>query len=167
MWGKIKEKKYMTIAKYYFLGIVLAVIVFQFVTKSMHNSGLDFNFLIEKEILKYIIVTLIGGFFGGFVFMLMTMNKNDKQIKDEILWANLKEKNKLFFIKNIIAFSTGGFVYILMGNIFDISSYDNILYMLFSKDHIIDYIGIISAMSVLAIFISVGIKKRLNLLFEK
>ena len=55
MWEKIKEYKYLTITKYYILGIILAVIIFQFVTNSIRNNELNINTLIEKETIKYII----------------------------------------------------------------------------------------------------------------
>ncbi len=167
MWEKIKEQKYLTIAKYYILGIILAVIVFQFVTNSIRNNELDYNSLIEKEIIKYIISTLVGGLVGGIVFILMTINKNDRQTKEEKLWVNLKEKSILFFIRNIIVFSIGGLVYKIIMNLFDITSFNNLIQTLFSADLIIDYVGIVLAMTVFSILISIGIKKRLNLLFGK
>lgn len=167
MWRKIKEQKYFTIAKYYISGIILSVIVFQFVTNSIRNNELDYNSLIEKEIIKYIISTLVGGFVGGIVFILMILNKNNRQIKEEKLWVNLKEKNLLFFIKNIIAFSLGGFVFLFTRNLFDITSSDNIIQKLFSTELIIDYVGIIIAMTVFSILLTIGIKKRLDLLFRK
>ena len=167
MWRKIKEQKYLTITKYYILGIILAVIVFQFATNSIRNHELDINSLIEKETLKYIISTLLGGIVGGILFILMTINKNDVQIKEKRLWENLKEKNLLFFIRNIIAFSIGGFVYKIITNLFDLTGSNNLIQSLFSADFIIEYVGIVLAMTVFSISISVGIKKRLNLLYEK
>jgi H+/Cl- antiporter ClcA len=166
MWKRFKDLKYLTIIKYYFLGIVFAVIVYQFVTKSMINHELSFNSLIEKETLKHIIATLIGGFFGGFVFILMA-NKTDRLIKEKILWENIKEKKTLFFIRNLFAFSIAGLAYKLIGNLFDLDSYDNLIQILFSRNFIIEYIGMILAMIVFSILISIGIKKRLNLLYGK
>jgi len=167
MWKKFKEQKYLTITKYYILGIILAVIVFQFVTNSIRNHELDINSLIDKEILKYIISTLVGGLVGGVIFIIMTINNNDRQIKEERLWTNLKEKNILFFIRNIIAFSIGGFIYKIIMNLFDLRGSNNLIQTLFSTDFIIEYVGIVIAMTVFSILISVGIKKRLNLLYGK
>ena len=167
MWKKIIDLKFLTVAKYYFLGILLAVIVFQFATKSIHKVGFDFSSLIEKELLIKIISTLIGGLGGGIVFILMTINKNDRQFIEEKLWVNINEKNSLFFIRNIIAFSIGGFVYKLSLNLFELTNFDNLIQTLFSKDSIIDYVGMILAMSAFSILLSIGIKKRLNLLYKK
>lgn len=167
MWKKFNEQKYLTITKYYFLGIILAVIIFQFVTNSICNHELDFNSLIEKDTLKYIFSALLGGLAGGLTFILMIINKNDRQIKEERLWKNLKEKNMQFFIRNIIAFSMGGFIYKIIMNLFDLIGSNNLIQALFSADFIINYVGIVIAMTVFSIIISVGIKRRLNLLFGK
>jgi len=167
MWKIIKEQKYLTIAKYYISGIILAVIVFQFVTNSIRNNELDINTLTEKETLKYLISTLVGGLFGGIMFILMTINNKDRQIKEERFWAYIKEKNTLFFIRGIIAFSFGGFVYRILMNLFDSTGSNNIIQTLFSTNSVIDYIGIILAMTVFSILLSVGLKKRLNLLYGK
>lgn len=165
MWKRFKSLKYLATIKYPFFGIILAVLVFQFVTKSMINHELYFNSLIEKQTIKFIIATLIGGFFGGYVIILME-NKTDRRIKEEILWEGIKENNILFFIKNIVAFSVGGFVYMIIGNLLDLESYDNLILVLFSADFIIEYIGIILSMSVFSILMSIGIKKRLSLLYK-
>jgi hypothetical protein len=167
MWKKIIELRYLTLARYCFLGIILAVIVFQFVTKSMHNLELDFSSLIEKEIIAYIVSALIGGLVGGLVFILFLVNRNAGQIKDRTLWIKLKGKHALFFIKNIAVLSIGGFVYKLIINLFDLTSYDNLIESLFSRDYIIGYLGVILAMTVFSILLSIGIMKRLNLLYGK
>ena len=167
MWKKIIDLKYLTVAKYYFLGIILAVIVFQFSTNSMHNLRFDFSSLIEKEIIKYLVSTLIGGLVGGLVFVTMVVNKIDKKSEERTHKANLEGNYTLFFIRNIIAFSIGGFVYKLIMNLFDLTSYDNLFQTLFSKDSVIGYIGMILAMIVFSILLSIGIKKRLNLLYGK
>lgn len=152
-------------AKYYILGIILAVIIFQFVTSSLRNNELDINSLLHIETLKRIVSTLVGGVVGGISFILMEINKKDRQIKEEKIWANIKERNVLFFIGNIIAFSIGGLAYMIVKPLFDITSYNNLIQTLFSADFIIDYVGIILAMTVFSILVSMGIKKRLNLLF--
>lgn len=165
MWSRIKELKYLSIAKCYFTGIVLAVFVFQFTTESTHNLKFDFSSLIGKEIAVYLISTLIGALVGGMVFVIMVVNKKEMQIREKDFWMNLKAKNTSFFISNMIAFSLGGFVFKLITNIFNLNSYDNIFETLFSKDFVIEYVGVILAMCVFSIFLSVGIKKRLNLLY--
>ncbi len=167
MWGKIKKYKYLTITKYYILGIILAVIIFQFATNFIRNNELDIKTLTEKETLGYIISTLVGGLVAGLVFILMTINKKDRQIKEERLWANIKEKNIVFFIRNIIAFSIGGFVYKIIINLFNLTDSNRFVRALFSTDFVIDYAGIVLAMTVFSILISVGIKKRLYLLYGK
>jgi tRNA threonylcarbamoyladenosine modification (KEOPS) complex Cgi121 subunit len=167
MWKKIKEYKYLAITKYWISGIILAVITFQFITNSLLKNELDINILIEKETLKYIISNLLGGLLGGFVFITMTIynESKDSQIKEKRLRANIKEKNILFFINNIIAFSIGGFVYQIINNLFDLKGSDSFIQTLFSTAAIIDYAGIISAMTVLSILTTIGTKKRLKLLY--
>ena len=165
MWSRIKELKYLSIAKCYFTGIVLAVFVFQFTTESTNNLKFDFSSLIGKEIAVYLISTLIGALVGGMVFVIMVVNKKEMQIREKDFWMNLKAKNTSFFIRNMIAFSLGGFVFKLITNIFNLNSYDNIFETLFSKDFVIEYVGVIFAMCVFSILLSVGIKKRLNLLY--
>lgn len=167
MWKKIKEQKYLTLAKYLFLGIILAVIVFQFVTNSIRNQGLDFNSLFDKEIIKYFISTLVGGFVGGITFILISAKEKNKKIIEEKKWLHIKEKNTAYFIENIIAFSIAGLVYKILMNWFDITRSKNLIKALFSTDFIIDYIGIVLAMTVFSIILSIGMKKRLNLLFDK
>ena len=165
MCSRIKELKYLSVAKYYFAGIILAVIVFQFTTESMHNLRFDFSSLIGKEIVVYLISALIGGFFGGLVFVIMVVNKKDIQVREKQLWNDLKIKKTSFFIRNLIAFSVGGFIFKLITNIFNLNSYDSILQTLFSNDFVIEYVGIILAMSVFSMIFSIAIKKRLYLLY--
>jgi len=166
MWNRLKDFKYQTIIKYYFSGIVLAVIVYQILTKSIENNTFYFNSLFEKEILKHIIAALIGGFVGGYVFLLMTINKVDRQIKDELLWRNIKKNKLFFFINNIIVFSIAGFSYQIIGNLFNLENYNNVIQSLFKTELIIQYVGIIAAASAFSILISIGLKKRLELLFN-
>lgn len=166
MWKRCKDLQCLTIIKYYFIGIVAAVIVYQFVTNSIINHKLSFSSFIEKETFKHMIATLIGGFVGGFVFILMS-NKTDRLIKEKIFWENIKNRNTQFFIRNLLALSIAGFTYKLIGNFFDLESYDNFIQILFSRNFIIEYVGMIFAMIVFSILISVGIKKRLHLLYGK
>ena len=165
MWRKIIQLKYLSIAKYYFLGIILGVIVFQFATKSMLTHEFNFGSLIEKEIIVYFVSALLGGLAGGLVYVMMIVNNKDIQIKEKTFWTNLKKKNTSFFIRNIVALSLGGFVYKLTQNLIDLTSYENLFQALFTKRFVIDYIGIILAMTVFSIVLSIGIKKRLNLLY--
>ncbi len=166
MWNNIKDQKYLTVTKYFFLGIILAVISFRFFTISMYNHKLDFNSIIAIETLKQIIATLIGGLVGGFFIISFIVNNIDKQIKQESFKTSFKEKSTQFFIKNIIAFTIGGFVYTLVSYLFELESSDNLIQTLFSYDLLIDSVGMILAMAVLSILLSVGISKRLYLIHE-
>ena len=123
MWKLIKNQKYLEIAKYSILGIILGVLIFQFTTNSMRNHELDFNSLIGSETLKHIVSTLVGGIVGGLVFIFFTINNNDRKNKEKKLWLELKEKKISFYIRNIIAFSIGGFVYKLLINLFDLNNF--------------------------------------------
>ena len=167
MWKKIIDLKYLTVAKYYFLGIVLAAIIFQFATRSIHNAKLDFSSLIDIELLVYIISALLGALVGGIVFLSILIYRKDREFNDKSLYIYIKQKNSPFFIRNMLAFSLGGFIYMFLRNLIDLSSYDHLIQKLFSKDLVIEYIGMILAMTVFSILLSIGIKKRLNLLYDK
>ncbi len=167
MWQKIIDFKYLIVAKYYFLGIILAVIVYQFSTKLMLNMGLDFGLLFEKELFIHIISMLIGGFVGGLLFLWMIVNKNAR-LNEEISYKTTIVGNyKTFFIRNVLAFSLGGLVSKLTIKLLDLSSYENYAQNLFSKDFIIGCFGMILAMTVFSFLLSIGIIKRLNLLYGK
>lgn len=167
MWQKIIDFKYLIVAKYYFLGIILAVIVYQFFTKSMLNKGLDFGSLFEKELLVYMISTLSGGLVGGLVALPMFVNKNARRNEELSYITTIVGNYKTFFIRNVLAFSLGGLVYKLTVKLLDFSSYENYAQSLFSMDFIIDCLGMISAMSVFSIVLSIGLLKRLDLLYAK
>ena len=167
MWKKIKEQRYLAISQYYVVAIVLAVIVFEFTTNSISNHKLDFHSLIDKETLKNIISALAGGVVSGIVFTLIKINDPEKQLKEETLWKSLKEEKSLFFIRNGIAFALGGFIYLIILHLVDLTNYAHSFQKLFSTEFVIDYVGIILAMVVFSIVLSVGLRKRLDLLFGK
>ena len=165
MWKKFIELKYFLTAKYIFLGIILSVITYQFVTKSLLNNTIYFNFLIETDLLKNLVGIIAGGFVGGVIFFITTNRIRNIQ-KEQEFYFFIKNKSQNYFIMNMIAFSIGGFSYKLIWNIFDLTNYNNLLQVLFSNDHMIDYVGIIISFWVFSIFLSLGIKKRLELLFK-
>ena len=167
MWKKIIEHKYLTIIKYYFLGIILAVLAFQLMTGSMRNHALDISILIGMETLKYIFSSLVGGLFSGYIFMLFALKRTDRQIQEQGLWQNLKDNRTRFFIQNIIAFTIGGFAYKIVYNLFDLVDFNKLPKALFTSDFIVDYLGFAMATTVFSISLSIGIKKRLDLLFDK
>lgn len=167
MWQKIIDFKYLIVAKYYFLGIVLAVIVYQFFTKSMLNKGLDFSSLFEKELLVRIISMIFGGLAGGLVALPMLVNRNTHQNEEIAYKTTIVGNYKTFFIRNVIAFPLGGLVYKLTIMLLDFSNYENYAQSLFSMDFIIDCLGMIMAMTVFSILLSIGLLKRLDLLYGK
>ncbi len=166
MWKKIKDLKYPVLIKYYIYGIIIAVPVFQFVVYSLRKHHLDFNALISNQTLIYVISTLAGGIIGFFVYLLLAINNKGSKIYDEYNWLKLQKNKKMFFVRNIIAFSIGGFVYILLKNLYDAMNNENILQQLFSTDSITDYIAMIIATAVFAVFFLTGTKKRLTLLYQ-
>jgi len=160
MWEKIKKYKYLTIAKYCSLGIILAVFIFQSVTSFM-RTGEFYN----TTTLKHIISTLIGALIGGFVFLLFIINTKDRSVNDNAISEYIREHQTLYFIRNIIAFSMGGFIFILIKNVFKVLSSGSLIKNVFSANFTIDYIGVILAMTVFSLFFSIGSKKRLNSLY--
>lgn len=167
MWQKIIDSKYLIVAKYYFLGIILAVIIYQFSTKSMLNMGLDFNSLFEKELFVRIISMLLGGLVGGLVASPILFNKNGRRNEEKFYKTTIIGNYKTFFIRNVLAFSLGGLVYELLINLFSLTTFDNLIQNLFSMDFVIGYLGSILAMSVFSILLSIGLLKRLDLLYGK
>ncbi|MFO7879122.1 MAG: hypothetical protein R6V52_03700 [Bacteroidales bacterium] len=167
MWKKIIEGKYLVIAGYYFAGIVLAVILYQFVTESMRHQQLYFKALIETEMLKLIVTTMIGGLVGGFVFLLLTINNKNRNKKEERLWAIFVKNGSTLFIINIITFTLGGIVFKLVGHFLDVITTDAKTQSLFSAESLIEYAGMIVAMIIFAVFLTIGIKKRLYTLYGK
>ncbi len=167
MWQKLIEFKYFIVAKYYFLGIILAVIVYQFSTKSMLNIGLDFGSLVEKELFVRIISMIVAGLVGGLAALPMLVTKNARQNEEISYKATIVVNYKTFFIRNIIAYSLGGFVYILIIRLLDFPSYENYVLNFFSKDFLISCIGMILAMTIFSILLSIGLLKRLDLLYAK
>ena len=165
MWKKIIELKYLVTVKYIFLGIILSVIAYQFVTKSLLNNTIYFNFLIEADLLKNLIGIIVGGFVGGFIHLLTTSRIRNTQ-KEHEFYFFIKNKGQNYFIMNMIAFSIGGFMYKFIDNILDLTNYNNLFQTLFSNDHLIEYVGMIISFSVFSIFFSLGVKKRFELLFE-
>ncbi|WP_157757689.1 hypothetical protein [Pseudalgibacter alginicilyticus] len=147
-------------AKYCSLGIILAVFIFHCVTHFIY-TGEFYNAIT----LKYIISTLIGAFAGGFVFLLFIIDKKDRRVSEKALLKYIRDHQMLFFIRNMIAFSLGGFIFILIKNVFKVYGSSNLIQNLFSTSFIIDYIGIALAMTVFSLFFFIGLKKRLNLLY--
>ncbi|MCK4979066.1 MAG: hypothetical protein KAS62_01660, partial [Candidatus Delongbacteria bacterium] len=86
--------------------------------------------------------------------------------KEQEFYLFIKNKGQNYFIVNMLAFSIGGFIYKLFGNVFDLANYSNLFQTLFSNDNMIGYVGIIISFWVFSIFLSFGIKKRLELLLK-
>ncbi len=167
MWQKIIDFKYLIVVKYYLLGIILAVIVYQFSTKSMLNMGLDFSSLFEKELFVRIISMIVGGLVGGLAALPMLVTKNARRNEEISYKTKIVGNYKTFFIRNVFAFSVGGLVYELLINLFGLTSFDNLIKNLFSMDFVVGCLGSILAMSVFSILLSTGILKRLDLLYGK
>lgn len=167
MWKKIVEAKYPAIAKYYFSGIVLAVIVYQLVTESMRHQQLYFKALIETGMIKHIVAAITGGFVGGIVFILLTINNKNRNKKEERLWAISVKNGSTLFITNIIVFMLGGIVFKLVGHFLEAITTDAKAQSLFSADARIEYAGMLVSMIIFAVFLTIGIKKRLHRLYGK
>ncbi len=165
MWKKIKDQKYLVLITYYIIGIILAVITYQFVTNSIHRHQLGFNTIIEYKTLKYIVATVIGGIIGFAVYIMLAINSKNIKIQDENNWMQLKKKKSIFFIRYITAFAIGGFVFIILNRFFTLLNSENIIQNLFSTDSIIEYIAFVLATVVFSIFFSIGTTKRLLQLY--
>ncbi len=167
MLTKIKNLKYTVLAKYLFVGVIVAVFVFQVVTVLLSNTKLVFNSIINIETLELIISVLFGAFVGGAVYTVMSVNDKNRELKERNLWNKRKDKkNRWLFIRNVIPFSLAGFAGLLTKSILKMNTYTPFFQSLFSSENTIRYIGIVLAASVLAILFTIGIDKRLKILYN-
>lgn len=167
MWKKINDLKYLTIAQYYIPGIVLAVLVYVFIANSLQHQNLDFYALISTEALTYCISAVIGALFGGLVYVFMENYKINRQFIELVLWKRISAKRQFFFFQNVVAFAIAGFVGSLLMNLMNIESFDNLVQTLFSIEAMTGYVAAIVAMSIFSVSLSLGIIKRLELLYKK
>lgn len=163
MWQKFKESKYNLLVKYYFLGLFLAALVFQFATSILEFHSLQADVIFNTDFFGMLLAIFVGGFVGGVVWVLMKINSKDLHARDIATWEKIKDKrNSAIILKFIFAFSVGGFAGMLSSNLLDGGNGT----ALFSETNIYSYIGMILAASTFAIFISHGIVKRLAVLFQ-
>lgn len=165
MWKKIKNSEYKILLPYFIIGLILAVIIYQFITMSLQTHKLLFSSITEKKTLSLIFSSVIGGFVG--LLTALIISNKDREARDNKLWGYIKNKKKsLIIYTNILAFSLGGFVFLIIENIFELDSYNNFFQNLFSYKNIISYTGIIISAAVFAIIFTFGIIKRLKKLYS-
>ena len=166
MWNNIKRFKYLIIARYFFFGLISAIIVFQLITALLKNHKLEFNSLINTQTLGLIISGVFSTLIGGLIYIILS-NYNKKSLQREYdLWIRLKENRSRFFVRNILGFSIGGFFGLLTYNIgmntMEIENHNNFFQFLFSRENTINYVGFIIAASVFGIFFTLGLIKYLK-----
>jgi len=167
MQNKFKNLKILVLAKYYFIGIILAVLVFQFVSLSLTNRTLDFYSLIASETLKLLFATIISALVVGLMYIAITKFGGNREYNDRRLWLDIKNKSIAGFrIVLMIAFSVGILVRINLDHIFDAEECNLIGQAVFSEENIIESISGVCAASVFGLILSAGVYKRLSLLFE-
>lgn len=160
----LKKYEYLTLTRYCLLGLVVAVLVFQFVTISLTDHSLRFEALWATETFIRLISTLIGGLFGGLVFLLFPQN----ELVEIARWKRLKNKGELSFILvYVFAFSFGLFVGGLVLKALDMETYDHFFASLFSPENAINHIGRIIAAAVFGLFFGLGMIKRMKKLYGK
>ncbi|MFT5749271.1 MAG: hypothetical protein ACI93S_000526 [Ancylomarina sp.] len=167
MWNKIKQSKYLNLGQYFLLGIVLGVFVYQFVTQSLIRQRLDLTILFDKETIGLLISCLVGGIIGGVVYMIISLNDKIRVRREANNWKIIKNaKISSLIFKAMFALSLGAFVGMLAKRAMEMESYDFFMDALFSSENIVSYIGAVVAACVFAIPLSIGVMKRLKLLYD-
>ncbi|MGZ2371426.1 hypothetical protein ACXR6G_16725 [Ancylomarina sp. YFZ004] len=166
MWTKITQSKYLYLAQYFLLGIILAVFVYQFLTQSLLNQKIDLSLLFEKETLAFLFSCLVGSTLGGMVYIIISLNDKIRVRRETNNWAKMKNaKISSVILKAMFALSLGAFVGMLAKRAMEMESYDFFMSSLFSSENIISYIAAVVAACVFAIPLSIGAMKRLKLLY--
>lgn len=165
MLKKMKEIEYLILAKYYFIGVILAAIIYHFVSKSYINQILNINSIFGKEMIGLIIASVSGALVGGYIYYKDTISHSDRITKELQFWSQLKEKQMWFIITMITGGSIAGFGGQIVGVVIDMENYSNFFQNLFTQPAISRYLGIIFAGSVFGLFLSIGIIKRFKLLY--
>ena len=168
MWNKIKTLEYPLLAKYYFSGVFLAVLVFQLITVSLREGRFQLNSLVDSETAKYLIASLIGALGGGYIFVILMIKDKYRETREQNTWLEIKDKNiKLFKLKYIIAYSFSAFITLILYNLRNLLTNESgLLQILFSFENIVEYIGVAFAGIVLGLIISTGMVKRFKILYN-
>ena len=166
MKNKFKNLKILVLAKYYFIGIILAVFVFQFVLMSLTNRTLDFGAFVANDTLRQLISLLFGAFAGGLIFLAMRWRAGNTTFFERQLWQSIDKNSLVWFrIRLMIAVSIGILVNINLDIVFDAEEFNLIGDALISEENIIRSISGVCGASVFGLILSVGVYKRLRLLF--
>ena len=167
MQNKFKNLKILVLAKYYFIGIILGVFVFQFVSISLTNRTLEFGALIDKETLKLPIAILFGALIAAQFYVWMKMSSGNNGYAERKLWFYIKTNSIGWFrIRFMISVSLGILVYINMDHVLDAEEFNLIGKAIFSEENLIKCISGVFGASVFGWILSAGVYKRLRLLFE-
>lgn len=159
MFKNFKKYEYLILTRYCLLGIIIAVLVFQFVTMSLTDHSLRFDALWATDTFKLIIAVLISGLFSGLILMLFPQN--------ELL--EMERRNRLknigkstFILGSVTAFSIGMFGGGLAKAILEMRTYDHFFASLFSPENTINNIGRICAGAVFGLFLGLGMVKQMK-----
>ena len=167
MWNKIKQAKYFLLGQYYLLGIVLAALIYQFVTQSMLSQSIDLKSIIKGETLIFVLAWLIGGGLGGILYVVVSIYDQTRVKRESNNWNTLKNARiSSVIFKVMFALSFGAFVGMVIKKVINLESYDFIMSSLFSSENVTTYIGAVTAACVFAVPLSIGAIKRLRLLYD-
>jgi hypothetical protein len=159
MLKRLREPGIMVMTKYIATGALISIIVYQLITIGLINKSFDRSSLMDA------LAVLIGGFagfiVGGLVFLAM-WKPNEKN--DAILRTAFEKRGIQFlFTRNMFSFALGGFVYMLIGTLFDTFDNEAVVHQnLFSSDNIIRYAAAVIAFSIFSLFWTQGTIKRLQ-----
>jgi len=168
MLSKIKQSKYLFLGRYFLLGIILGVFVYQFITQSLFNKSIDFGILIESETMFQLFACLVGGIIGGMAYVIISLSDKTRERREANNWLKMKDaKISTVMLKVMFALSLGAFVGMIVKKGLGIESYESFMHTLFSNENIISYVGAVMAACVFAIPLSIGAMKRLKLLYDK
>lgn len=162
MFKNFKKYEYLTLTRYCLLGIIVSVLVFQFVTMSLTDHSLRFDALWATETFIRLISILIGGLLGGLILLFLPQN----ELIEIARWKRLTNKGESnFILVNVFAFSFAFFVGGLVFEALDMKTYDHFFASLFSLENTINYIGRIIAAAVFGLFFSLGMIKRMKKMY--
>ncbi len=165
MISKIKELGYYILAKYYFIGIVISVFVFEIVKQLLSSNLSSVNQIFGREFVILLISTTVGAFVGGIIFIRLTLKNTKQQDINNELWNNYNSNGyKPFLLRNIVLFSLAGFIGLLTKNAFEMKNHN--FSSLFSIENSINYTSIFFAGIVFGLFMSFGKIKQLKHMFS-
>lgn len=159
MWKKIVKSQNLIFWAYLAIGIVLASEAYSFIVELLSSRAFNIRYLYSSHSIKLIVAFLVGGFAAVIVLYQLKFNFSKRTLKmfeTKGFWYS--------FLSNILGFSIGGLIAKLIKNVFDILDKSLVFSYLYQYYKVYEYIAIVCAATVFALFYTLGSVKRLKLL---